>query len=171
MKTITKKIDLYKFKELSEKAQDNALSHFVDIDHEWWDYIYENAETVGITINGFDIDRGQDISLSVQYFDTTAEMILEHHGEQTETYKLAKTFLSDFKKTCEQIEIAVENDTPNHDDLLDKKEYLVDMFSNELGECYLQMLEREHEYLTSREALTETIEANDYDFLITGELY
>lgn len=56
----TKTINLYEFDELSEDAKEKALQNLWDInvDHEWWDYIYEDAERIGLKITGFDIDRG-----------------------------------------------------------------------------------------------------------------
>jgi len=32
-------------------------------------------------------------------------------------------------------------------------------------------LQHEHDYLTSEEAIIETIEANDYDFTANGDIY
>jgi hypothetical protein len=44
-------------------------------------------------------------------------------------------------------------------------------FEADLISEYAHMLQREYDYLTSEEAIRETIEANDYDFTEDGKLF
>jgi len=59
MKTIS--INLYSFNELSSEAQNKALSKYVtiNVEHDWYDSTYEDAEQVGLKITGFDLDRNK----------------------------------------------------------------------------------------------------------------
>lgn len=34
----------------------------ISVDYEWWQFVYEDAENVGIKITSFDTDRGNSIS-------------------------------------------------------------------------------------------------------------
>ena len=58
MKNIT--TTLYSYDELSEDAKDKAIEEMYDINvnHDWWEFTYDDAETIGLKITGFDIDRG-----------------------------------------------------------------------------------------------------------------
>lgn len=57
MKTI--QLNLYHFNELGERAQKKALADNQDfnVSHNWWDWIYTDAEEAGLKITGFDLDR------------------------------------------------------------------------------------------------------------------
>jgi hypothetical protein len=44
-------------------------------------------------------------------------------------------------------------------------------FKKSIEEDYRRLLSKEYDYLTSAEAIKETIEANDYEFLSTGKMY
>lgn len=54
--TIT--VTAYTFDELSDKAKDKARETFrhVNVGHDWWDFIFEDADTVAALL-GIDIDR------------------------------------------------------------------------------------------------------------------
>ena len=52
----------------------------------------------------------------------------------------------------------------------DQHTTIEDLFT-ECFEALRITLEREEEYLNSDEAIIETIEANDYEFLATGKLF
>lgn len=60
MRTIKTKV--YQFSELSEQAKKKAIEWGYDINvcHEWWEVIYEDAAEIGLKLTGFDIGRGQD---------------------------------------------------------------------------------------------------------------
>jgi hypothetical protein len=188
MKTV--KINLYKFEELSEEAKEKAIENNLDINTEfdWWQFIYEDALNVDLKINGFNCYRRSiDIDFIYNSKDT-AESILKNHGEKTETYILAKKFLSEYEeaeKNEEKYSELYENIDPqneeeeeqelNFSDLRDeaeeKMEDLSDEFLKELGEEYLQMLRNEYDYKTSEEAIKETLIINEYDFTENGEIY
>ena len=170
MKTITKTYKVYKFDELSEQAQHKALEKLWDINvfHDWWECTYEDAKNIEATINGFDIGRSWEIDMSLDYdTETTCNAIIENHGEQCDTYTLAIDTLKSINEAKES-----STEEQEEDGTLDEKlEDINKEFLQQLGQCYLIMLRDEYEYLTSEEAVKDTIEANDYDFLENGELY
>lgn len=153
MRTITKSI--YSFNELSEEAKGKAVERLFDInvDHKWWEFIYEDAKNIGLKITSFEIERyceGKFLSGAYE----VAQAIIENHGETCETYKTAKSFLSEYK------------DMPE-DDI----EELEEDFLKSLLEDYRIILSHEYEYMTSSEAIIETIKANGYEFDEDGNLY
>jgi hypothetical protein len=164
MKTI--QVNLYQFSELSENAKQNAISKLFDInvDFDWWSYIYEDAKRIGLKINEFDLDRnryckGEFINSPTE----SAEIIILEHGKNCETYKTAKEFLNDLNELTskfENIEDCPEDDIEN----------LENEFLYSICEDYSIMLQKECEYLQSEESIIETIEINEYDFDESGNL-
>jgi hypothetical protein len=159
-------IKLYKFNELSEQAKQKAIENLSDINVEcdWWESTYEDAERIGLKITGFDLDRNRHATgeLMLSPSEICANIIRDH-GEQCETYKLAENFLKEFKpifaehfqtEEGEYKLIELEND-----------------FLQNLLNAYSIMLQNESEYLQGKEAIIETIQANDYDFTEDGKLY
>src|SRR5688500_3740966 len=74
----------YTFAELSDSAKQQALSDNYDlnVDHDWWQWTYEDAAEIGLRITGFDVGRGRDIE--GEFTDCggyTAQQILIEHGE------------------------------------------------------------------------------------------
>lgn len=152
MRTITKNI--YSFNELSEDAKGKAVDKLFDInvDYNWWDFTYDDAKNIGLKITSFDIERyceGKFISGAYE----SAQAIIKNHSETCQTYKTAKSFLSEYKDTQE-------------DDI----EELEDDFLKSLLEDYRIILMHEYEYLTSSEAIIEAIQSNEYEFDEDGNL-
>ena len=67
----TVKTEVFKFDELTEEGRQAAIEglYNINVDHEWWDGIYEDAKNVGLQIDGFDTDRGNYIQ---------GQMLLDH---------------------------------------------------------------------------------------------
>ena len=169
-------ITLYKFSELSKDAKQKAINILSDInvDYCWWNWIYEDAEQIGCKIYGFDIDRQKcDLRFSENGFDIAVK-IEQNHGEKTDTFAAAKTFMTDYDEMFKKY--ADKNNTERVDEEKENEfdEALTELeadFNKELSECYLLMLKNEYDYQTSKEAIIETIESNDYDFMEDGKLY
>ena len=156
---------VYDFDELSDDAKEKAIEKLYDINvnYEWFDSIYDDAENVGIKIESFDIYRKNIDIKFLKSAPAVAELIVENHGKQCDTRKTADQFLSDLNELtgqCEDIE-----DCPE-----DKIDDLEKEFKRAIAEDYLSMLSREYDYLTSREGIIETIEANEYQFTDDGEI-
>jgi len=174
MKTI--ELNIYKFAELPEDGKRKAIENLSDInvDFGWWEYMYSDAKTIGLIITSFDIDRGQITGQMDNTMMESIDLIKANHGESCETYRIALSFEKQYNdmfvkfEDTDRIGYVLEVMECEFDNELDEleKSYL-----NELLEEYLVLLRKEYEYLTSEQAITETIRANDYDFTEDGELY
>ncbi len=158
-----KSYTVYKFKELSEEAQQKAIEKLYDInvDCGWWEFIYEDAETIGLKITGFNIDRGAYCKGDfIESPLTVIKLIKENHGESCETYKTA----------CQYEKLILECPKDEEGEPIEGElEVIEDDFRNSLLEDYRIMIEQEYEFLTSKEAIIETIQANNYDFTDKGK--
>lgn len=164
MRTVRTK--LYKFSELNEKAQEKAIEKFyyVNVDYEWWETIYEDANNIGLKITGFDLYRNHNVqSEFLLAANEVAANIFRDHGETCETYKTAKSFMEGWEPV-----FATYMETEEGEDKLIDME---DEFLKFILEDYSIMLQHEYEYLTSREAIVESIEANEYEFLEDGSIF
>ena len=155
MRQETKIINYYQFDELSENAKQKAIENLYDlnIDYEWWESVYEDAERIGCKITGFDTDRGSYCEMTLDYETSVIEAILKNHGETCETYKIAKSF----EKTILDSDGNIDSDKAAE-------------LKQELQEEYLSALRKEFEYLTSEDAIKETIECNEYEFNKDGKM-
>jgi len=147
MRTI--EVKLYTFNELSEEAKNKALEKLaeINVNYEWYEYIYEDAKSIGLNITEFDVDYRYNIEGKLtEELPTVVKAILANHGDTTDTYTLAMQYKN-----------------KHGDDNEDK-------FLKELLQCYFKMLQDDYRYLTSEEAIIETILANEYEFLDNGKL-
>ena len=143
---------VYTFDELSDTAKETAIQDNLDFmayDLEWWQWTYEDAARVGVEITSFDVDRGNMITGDfTEYADDAARLILKEHGHDTDTYQLADAFIKG---------LADEDN---------EKE-----FKRAILEEYLAILRHEYEYLTSEDAIRDTLIANAYEFTIDGKIF
>ena len=177
---------VYKFDELSDEAKQHAIESLYDlnVDYEWWENVYEDAENVGLKITGFDIGRGQDCTGEfIGYAKKVAEAILKDHGKDCETFKTATNYMQEYTKVlatecqeeADEICIAFSFQEGfcdvNHDYYYDPDTKDTDAeFLRSLLEDYRIMLQKEYEYLTSEDAIIECIDANEYEFTAEGNL-
>jgi hypothetical protein len=163
---------VYTFDELTEKAQQKAIENLYDIniDHNWWGSTYEDAEQIGLKITSFDLDRNRhatgDFLLNAA---EVAQNILNNHGPDCSTFKTATAFLEEWQPVFNNYM------NENHEDYesRDAEGQLQDIegeFLNSLLEDYSILLQNESEYLQSREAIIEIIQANEYEFTEDGKL-
>ena len=163
-----KETKVYKFDELSEKAKEKALNELYDINigYEWWDGVYDDAENIGLKLTSFDLDRNRhakgEFTLSAA---EVAANIIRDHGESSETYKTAQSFLD----AINSLEMP-DDDTDEFTEWENKMLELEDEFLKSLLEDYSMMLQKEYEYLSSEEAIIETINVNEYEFTEDGKL-
>jgi len=175
MRTVTKETTLYKFDELSESAKETAINSLRDVNvcDDWWEFVYDDAENIGLKIDGFGIERDRHANGSfIQDANLCASRIVESHGEMCETYKTAKAFLSDWAEL-----VTKYSDGINTDEVAEGNEYEFDQGADELEKEFLKSLledyaislEKEYEYLTSDEAILSFIESMEYEFTEDGE--
>ena len=168
MKTI--ELKLYKFEELTEEMQEKAMEKYWDfnVDYDWWDCTYMDAENVGLKISGFDIDRGSYCNIDfIEDAEYTANEIIEEHGPDCETYRDSENFLKEFEVLNDKFNDEFLDDYEVDDEI----ENLKDEYLHSLSENYRIMLQKEYEYLTSEDAIRESLIINDYDFTENGEIY
>ena len=152
---------VYKFEELSEPIRDKIIQDFYDINldyYHWWKNVYCDAENAGLRIIGFDIDRGAHCAMEfIDSAEAAAELIIKNHGHQCDTHRIALRYTT--------AHAALSPDQQE-----DLSEDMSKEFSEELAGAYLSLLRQEYEYLTSEEAISDTIRANDYEFTAEGRL-
>lgn len=151
----TRTYNVYKFSELSDEGKEKALERYSNInvdDPFWYECIVEDTRDVGVEIEEFDLYHGTIKCRFTDAVELVAGKILAEHGKDSETYKTADGFLADFKKLSES----------------EKGDDLCNEFRRSLSEDYRLILQRSYDYLTSREAIIETLEANEYDFTAEG---
>ena len=158
--------NLYKFEELSQEDQQKAIEKLYDInvDREWWEFVYDDAERAGLKIHEFDLDRGAYAKLTfIDTAEETAHKIMRDHGPSCETYQTAFEYLS--TRSTILVEENLGQDEEDHQNYIDDElEEHDEELLRSLSEDYRRMLQREYDYLTTAEAIRETIEANDYEF-------
>lgn len=167
----TIKINLYKFSELSDEAKEKAITQMwdVNVSHDWWDGTYEDAERISMKIEGFDLDRGSYCKAKfLAGGEETAHKIEAEHGEDCETYKTAAAYLKERDAAVENAPKDEDGDTDEYelDKILDELEA---EFLKSLCEDYRIILDKEYDYLTSKEQIIESIEANEYEFSVRGK--
>jgi len=172
----TKTINLYSFDELSEEAKKKAIQNLSDInvDYQWWGSTYEDAKNIGLFINGFDLDRNKHAK---GYFINPAyecaNDIVREHGKDCDTHKTAVDFIAKWDKA-----VTDHSDGIDTERVCEEKESDFDAIADDLESEFLKsilsdyatILQNEYEHLTSKEAIIETIKANDYTFTKNGKL-
>jgi len=172
MRTIEKKV--YSFNELSVSAQENALSNLYNINlYEWWEFTYEDAKNVGLEIKEFDIDHQECYGVLEDSMNNSIDLIMSNHDAESPTYALAFSYRMKWDELVAKYSDGV-NTSEVHEDNIDQFDQDADElgkdFRSDLCAEYLSILKKEYEYQTSREAIVETIEANEYEFTEDGKL-
>jgi hypothetical protein len=172
MRTI--EMQVFTFDELNEKAKQTALNDNRQINtthgYNWWEYIYEDAYTIGLTIKSFDFDGIAEGELNVDLLDSIL-LIQENHGEICDTYKLALKFKKKWSELSFQFANVIETEGANQEEFKDATRILKEAYTEELCAEYLTILKNECEYLESDVAIQEAIEANGYEFKADGKIY
>jgi hypothetical protein len=141
---------IFTFDELSDDAKDKARAWYLEgaFDYDWWQFIYEDAEQIGLKITAFDIDRntidGELLAMPIK----VCEKIVANYGKTCDTYKLAQEWYREKKR---------------------KSPMIGDEFLKRLLEEYLVMPRNEAEFMQSNEQVDESILANGYEFTEDGE--
>ena len=185
----------YFFDELSEESKENAIENLYDInvDQEWCEFITENFKTENkyfevtkVYFSGF---GSQGDGAMFEYSAIKDELLHKTINDLKATNR-EKWVLKQGNIYGNGIQIGHyyhENScshTIDHNcfaygtrlyEVVDKwfseiEENIISEYKNMCAELY-KTLEKEYDYLTSKEAIIETIEANDYEFLETGKLY
>lgn len=170
MKQVT--TNTFLFEELSPEGQQKALENYYDInvDYDWWDWIYDEIEPLGIHIIGFDTYRG---SISIELSLSTPR-VWDNLTAFVETDAPNDEKLQDIIDRCNVL-IRRLNDNPlcpsadsYNEDIWDK---MTEVLIEELEKYYLGILSQEYDYQTSKEAIKESLIANEYYFTEDGKIF
>lgn len=176
MRQIVDTYNVYKFEELNEDAKDKALEKYyhINVEHDWYDNTYEDIKTLlGITITGFDLDRGQYVEFDFSCNDITKNFLKGLHGMCFSSdrhfgylVELTEKYLADFDR-LDQDEAKDMSIDEIQDELYEERCEI----KAQLEDAILQNLRSEYEYLTSEEAVIEAFEANECEFKEDGTIY
>ena len=178
MRTI--EIKAYQFKDLDEQTKEKVIqnNYHISVLDDWYDFTKHDLKEVGIELKSFDIDRGNHCNIQIDYVFNTCEKIIESHGANSETYKIAERFIKKYNSIQEEIDNLeqYENDDSDEEHLnklmqLDKDlEDLDEEYQKEFSEEALSMLKQEYEHMTSEEYIIDMFEANEYEFTAEGKI-
>lgn len=175
-KTIETKVYTYaELLELNNGPSIDAARHwFINAQFEdtyWFEGIKDEATALGIKIDSFDCDRGNNISgsLTKSAYDVAAGIKIEH-GEKCGTYKVATAFMLDLN-VLENRYKDKETSEENQDTFNAAKKDLEMGFEKDILEEYLALLKNEVKYIQSDENIAEGMEANEYHFTVAGRRF
>ena len=179
MRIKTVSTEIYTFAELGLAARDTAICALskINLDCDWWQPIYEDAEQCGVKILSFDLDRNRHCKAKIEDTDWTANAIIADHGKECCTYKLAQDYRdakADILANAELANAELDNDGDYvyESYIEDALVILAEDFIEDICEEYAVMLQRYYEYLSTEDAIVSTIDANDYvyEFTYDGQL-
>ena len=186
METITREYTVYKFEELSEKAQQKALEKLYDINysHDWWEFSYEyfieQLNEIGLTCDKFyfDLDRNRYIEPINLRFTDVKKFIHSSIDEKVKTslIDIADLYLTTacYSRHTKPVVESYAKTLIQHQRLNTAINSLVNRCRDkihDLLEDFSIALQNESDYLGSEEAIKETIEANEYTFTEDGNLF
>ncbi len=175
MRTVRTKV--YKFDELAPEAKKKVISQFSDLNvyYDWHQFIYEDAAQIGLKITGFDIDRGN--YCKGEFTDSAykvANNIKQNHGEACESHKTAITFIAEWDGLVSKYSDGIDTGKVAEDNEYDfdnEADELEIEFLKSICEDYRIILSKEYDYLTSEEAIIESIRSNEYEFTKDGKQF
>ena len=164
MKTI--EIKVYRFEELDEQTKEKVIENYryINVDNTfWYDCIKEEFDELGLEIKEFNLDRGNYAKIYIDNLEETSKSILHEFGDSVLIKQTAKNYINEYEKI--QANFKEDEDIEREVELLDEQ------YEKEYSEDILSYLRSSYDWEISDEAITETIEANDYDFTTDGKIY
>lgn len=183
MRQVVDTYNVYKFEELSEQAKKVALEKLYDVNvaFDWWDCTYEDLDSqLDIEVESFDLGRGQECTVKEAFFEKCINQKLVDYFKNSNITIAVSNYEEALKKLDENTDLQNKyyEDSDKLDTLIDESRELEDNYLDsiarvklEVEDVILQNLKSEYEYLTSEEAIIETIEANEYEFYKSGKVY
>jgi len=143
MKTI--ELKAYEFSELNDKAKEKVLQEYcsLNVDNDWWwEFCYEDFNTLGLKVNSFDIYRQ---TIDIEFKNDIKEFCnnIVNSWNDTDMLNICNDYLANGNNTNK------ENES---------------YYKKLIAEEVLTSLTNEYDYLISEEAVIERIEANEYYF-------
>lgn len=181
MREITVKV--YAFAELSNDAQERAINDLrhVAVDGDWYEYLYDTiraaGELLGLEIGKirFDTDSYCTFDASYEYVCGAVKAVRDEFPRADDLCKVAKDLQALQRRHFYSLSCAVtEGWSMNRYECF---RFCEDYECEDLGDILDDfahwariLLRDEYEYLTSKEAIKEMIEANEYEFTEEGKL-
>lgn len=201
MRTIRTKVYQFNelSKEAQAKVIEN--NYEINVDYEWWDTVYEDlkqlCKTIGIDVdlkktyfNGFyHQGSGSSFTAWIDVKECLQAIKEERWKDYAPLEKLSFYNVSDnMVRLCHlcscsivpsnresSVKINFDSDTygthANIDEVITEIEDFFEDMANTINHWFYQTLEKEYEYLTSEEAIKETIIANEYEFTKEGNRF
>ena len=167
----TKTINIYSFAELSDKAKETARDNWRQhaLDYEWYDYIYDDAQNIGLKITEFDLDRNRHAAgkFILSAF-CVAGKIIKEHGEDCETFTTAAAFLKEYNSFMGKAEKDEYGELATYA-LEGALEEIESEFLSSLLEDYSSILQKECDWHLEDDQIDDSIEAHDCEFLENGK--
>jgi hypothetical protein len=187
----TEQVNIYKFSELSKEVQEKVLDKMREINTDWDDWYQsdfevfkEDLQKIGVSCESFCFDLyDRNFYMVKPNIDDTRKFLLSALSDER---KLLMEFDEDEKKEFDELVDKLEDEytfgihekdssrygnnfVEGLDEIgdilgIDYDEYLKDILKD-----FLKQLQESYDYLSSDEAVKDTIEANEYDFLEDGE--
>lgn len=153
-KTVT--TELFYFNELSDKAQERAREWFRNglSRTDWYQSIYDDAKTVGLTITAFELDRCRHVTGKLTCaVRESVNAIIDGHGKDTVTYKMVRGY----------------KNIVGRERMDDVQDHLADGYRDVLCEAYAIILQDKYDYITSDAHVEAELTLNKYEFLENGQ--
>ena len=171
---------VYQFDELSEEVKEKVLDgcRFIMVEYfNWWGFVYEDAENIGLEIVEFDLDRRYIRMKLKENILSSIEEALNLFNKDSNEYKIVKGYydeimkLKDSEEVKEYLEEYPEADPYDAIYNLGLSDEFYDEYVNDMKRVFLKMLEDEFNCLISDEAIIEHFNINDYEFFENGKIF
>ena len=180
MREIT--VKAYKFDELSEAAQERALNElrYINVEFNWYEDTFDTIRTagklLGLEIDGiyFDTDLYCIFDAHYRYVRGASAAVCKGFSWADDLHKVAKDLQALQKRHFYSLSCAVTKGrtTNRYSCFRFGEDYECDLGDviDDFARWAQILLRDEYKYLTSDEAVKETIEANGYEFTEGGKL-
>lgn len=186
----TEQVNVYKFNELSKEVQEKVIEENSDINLDYNDWYEPDCEwfkdkllEIGISCEDFSFDLyDRNFSMNKPRIDNIRKFLLSAlTDDQKLLIEIDEDEKAEFEKEVNRLEEEYDycikqstnrsgyNYVEGLDEIgnilgIDYDEYLKDVLNG-----FLKSLQESYDYLSSDEAIKDTIEANEYTFLESGE--
>ena len=179
-------IEAYKITELAPNAKERALSWLAEtLDYEWWDSIYDDARECGKRL-GIDIDniyfsgfyhQGSGCCFSGHYsYRKGWKKAIKDYANDDELVRIGQALQDIQRPAFYELGGDIRGDErywrtriDSHWHYSEYEEAINEVLRN-FADWIYKNLQREYEWLTSEDQLTETAEANGYLFDESGRI-
>lgn len=164
-------INLYTFDELPEEVQQKVIedNNDINVNYDWYDYLYDSfkdeLKKIGVECEKFYFDLSNYIFMERPYVVNTKKF-MTFCGFKDLRKKDAKQYLDGNYDL--EIKTNKDKNYVTYGYIGYEAYELTEALNGKLEE-FLSQLREAYDYLTSEEAIKETIISNEYEFTINGD--